>query len=421
MRRLFAVPFLLFMSIAAAADVPPALRAALARGEARDVLVVLHPPARRIVDPELEVLREYRRLPLLALRVRSAAALERLAARPEVRAIHENRRYFPQLAQSLPLVGQPGAQSAGLTGAGTTVAVIDSAVDYTDPAFGCTAPGVPAGCKVAAAVEFTPDTPPADDNSHGTNVAAIVAGVAPGARIAALDVFDDGSAFTIDIANAIDWSIANRATYNIVALNLSLGDNASYDAPCGAEDPLYEPLQQARAAGILPVAAAGNNGHLSGISSPACISGVISVGAVYDANVGGLSWSSGCTDSTTAADKVACFSNSGALLSMLAPGALIDAGGSQKGGTSQASPHVAGAAAVLRAAFPAESLDATADRLTSSGVAVTDPRNGLVRPRLAVLEAARGPVEADIPAVPWPGLALMALALIALVRKRSAG
>lgn len=382
-----------------AAGIPEAIRAALARGEAVEVLVRLEDrgaeSTRALKErlaasftAEVEVLKRYEQLPMLALRVRSRAALERLAARPEVVEIYENRRYFPQLGQSLPLIGQPAAAAAGFTGAGTTVAVIDTAVTYTDAAFGCTSPGVPAGCKVAVAVEFVPDTGAADDNGHGTNVAAIVVGAAPGARIAALDVFNDGSALTSDIVDAVDWSIANRAAYNIVAINLSLGDGSSNASPCISGNPLYAPLQNARAAGILPVAASGNNGHTNGISSPACTPGVVSVGAVYDANLGSVAWSS-CTDSTTAADKVTCFSNSGGLLTMLAPGALITAGGSTRGGTSQATPHAAGAAATLRAAFPAETLDQTVARLTDSGVAVTDARNGLVRSRLAQTEAAR--------------------------------
>src|SRR5262249_62190991 len=85
--------------------------------------------------------------------------------------IHGARRYSPQLAQSLPLIGQPAVTAAGDQGAGTTVAVIDEAADYTNAAFGCSAPGTPAGCKVAAAASFTGNPNP-PFGSHGPDVAA---------------------------------------------------------------------------------------------------------------------------------------------------------------------------------------------------------------------------------------------------------
>jgi hypothetical protein len=84
---------------------------------------------------------------------------------------------------------------------------------------------------------------------------------------------------------------------------------------------------------------------------------------------------------------VTCFSNSANYLSLLAPGALITAAGSTLGGTSQASPHVAAAVAILRGARPSESLAATLNRLTSTGVSITDARNGQSFPRIDVLTA----------------------------------
>ncbi len=341
------------------------------------------------LDPRgTEVLRDYAGLPLLALRLRSPAALARLLARAEVKAVYEDLVHTPNLAQSLPLVAQPQAQVAGLAGAGTTVAVIDSAVAYANPAFGCTAPGVPAGCKIAVAVEFVADSPPADDNGHGTNVAAVVLGVAPGARVASLDVFNNGRAYASNIIAAVDWAIANRSLYNIVALNLSLGDGTSNATACDAASPFAAVLEEARDAGMLATVSSGNNGHIAGISGPACVSAAVSVGAVYDADIGAAVWSA-CSDASTEADQAACFSNSAPILTLLAPGAWISAAGLTYGGTSQAAPHVAGAIAVLRAAFPSESTAQTVARLTSTGVAVTDARNGLVKPRLALAAAAR--------------------------------
>jgi subtilisin family serine protease len=332
-------------------------------------------------------LHDYRHLPFAFRRFVSRQSAERYADHPAVRAIYPNDALQPGLAQALPLIGQPPAATAGLGGDGQTIAVIDGAVDIARPEFGsCTAPGQPAGCRIVAALAFGSG---ASSTTHGSNVAATALAVAPAARIAALDAFSGGSAFTADVLQAIDWSIDNQAALGIAAINMSLGDTVRYTAPCTTGNAYLTPVANARAAGIAVVASSGNSAFADGMAKPACTPGVLSVGAVYDANVGGLSWGSSlCTDLTTAADKVTCFSNSASFLTLLAPGALITAGGSTQGGTSQAAPQVAGAAAVLRAAFPAESLGAIETRLVASGKPVTDPRNGIVKPRLDLAKAA---------------------------------
>src|SRR5207237_556710 len=103
------------------------------------------------------------------------------------------------------------------------------------------------------------------------------------------------------------------------------------------------------------------------------------VGATYDDNVGGLSYAApaSCSDGTTSADKIACFSNSGPELDMLAPGALITAAGLTLAGTSQATPHVAGAIAAVTQSQPGASTAAVVYAVTQSGPLITDPRNGL--------------------------------------------
>ena len=368
---------------------------------------------------EADLLAEYSHLPMLFVRLRTRAALERILRRPDVKAVYENRPIYPLLAYSLPFIRQPAVASRGMTGSGVAVAVIDTGIDYTLADFGsCTAPGVPAGCKVAASVDVTGNgvTLNTDPHGHGTNVAGIAVGVAPGSRIAAVNVFSGGTSTSAWLIDGINWAIANKAAHDITAMNMSLGDGGNYGQPCGNSqtNPFVTPVNNARSAGILPVAASGNSGLAGGMSNPACVPGVVSVGAVYDADWGGpFTWSSGCTDASSGPDRIPCFSDSASFLTMLAPGAFVTAAGIQLAGTSQASPHVAGAVAVLRSAFPSETLDQTVARLTAGGVPVTDPRNGITKPRLD-LEAAAGPPVA-VPALSFRGTAAAGLTLVLLL------
>jgi len=346
-----------------------------------------------IAADDIALLRDYRHLPISDIRIGSHKALEKLRARPGVVGVYANgfvHRLQSGVAQNLALVGQPQAAAAGDLGAGTTVAVIDERVDFTQPAFGsCTAPGVPAsGCKVAVAQDIEGVLPDGlgFQDGHGTNVAAIALGVAPGSRIISLNVFYGGVASDAEIIGGIDWCIANASAYNIVAINMSLGDN-SQNASAVTDSPYYYAFANAQAAGMLPVAAAGNGGFSSGIGLPAAVEGAVSVGAVYDISLGPISIDDPplvvCSDPTTAADQVTCFSDSASNLTLFAPGCPITAAGITFCGTSQAAPHVAGAIAVLRAAFPGDSLTQTIARLTD-GVEVTDVRNGIIKPRLSL-------------------------------------
>ena len=354
----------------------------------REVLSVLD-------SNERTILREYSHLPISFVRFHSKKALDRLLSDPNVVAVYEDKvAHRAMLAQSLPLIGQPKAAAAGDLGSNTTVAVLDQRVDYTNPAFGsCTSPGVPSGCKVLVAQ----DAPGMKNdglgfqNGHGTNVAATVLAVAPGSQIISLNVFNGVNANYTDVISAINWCIQNATKYNIVAINLSLGSGADTSAVTTANtnsSAYYTAFANARSQGILPIAAAGNDGNKYAISEPASVVGAVSVGAVYDSTFGLFPWQETptCTDASTSADQVTCFSNSSSFLTLLAPGCRDEAGmasGRYFCGTSQAAPHVAGAVAVLRSAFPLETLDQTVARLTN-GVPVTDPRNGITKPRLSL-------------------------------------
>ncbi len=157
-----------------------------------------------------------------------------------------------------------------------------------------------------------------DDNNHGTHVSGIIAsqngthqGVAPDANIAALKVLDaDGSGWFSDTAAAIDWCIENKDNYAIAVISMSLGDGGEHNNPVTECDPNAAAIAISTAVnqGIFVVAASGNEAYTNGISYPACASDAVSVGGVYDADVGNIGWGSPrvCRDVTTAADKIVC-------------------------------------------------------------------------------------------------------------------
>ena len=119
-----------------------------------------------------------------------------------------------------------------------------------------------------------------------------------------------------------------------------------------------------RDAGKLLIGSAGNDADGAGIGIPACLDAILAAGAVYDANVGSRS-TFGCTDNTTAADKIACYSNGGPLVDFYAPGhctrAPQAAGGFDDcfGGTSASAAYVAGVAAQIWSRAPAGQRGAT--------------------------------------------------------------
>lgn len=331
-------------------------------------------------NPEIEVKREFTHLPSAVVRVYSSDALSALHADDRVLAIYPTETLYLNAESSLMMIGQPAVGDQGFTGAGTAVAILDTGIDYTNRAFGaCVEPGSD-GCHVAVSLDFAPSDNRLDDHGHGTNVGGIVLEVAPQTTLLSLDVFKRDAktnaivASSEDILAAIDWVIANKFKYNIVALNLSLGDSSQNSRRCSSSW-ATSLFRESRSAGIIPVVAAGNYGYSSGLANPACAPGAVSVGAVYTST--SSSYSGSCTDTSAYQGKVACFSNSASYLNFLAPGSAIEAAGIMMSGTSQASPHIAGAIAVLRAApqFADLTVDQILERLTSTGTLVRDPRS----------------------------------------------
>jgi len=271
---------------------------------------------------------ERRRAGLRALR-RSRAVRY---AEPE-RRLHTLETSEPDPGRSrqwgLDAVGA-GAAWALTRGAGVVVAVVDTGVAPAPDLAGRLLPGwnIVAGSAASA-----------DDNGHGTHVAGTIAesegnglaeaGVAPEASILPVKVLDaGGSGSDVDVAAGIVWA----ADHGAQVLNLSLGGPESSTV-------LADAVAYARHAGVLIVAAAGNDGGDVGV--PARLAGVIAVGAVDAALVR------------------APFSAGGRALDLVAPGVgivqqTLDGNGGYAdepfSGTSMAAPHVAGVAALVLAA-----------------------------------------------------------------------
>ncbi|MHC4181010.1 MAG: MopE-related protein, partial [Planctomycetota bacterium] len=157
--------------------------------------------------------------------------------------------------------------------------------------------------------------------------------------------------------------------------------------------------------------ASGNEGYDNGVSFPACVAKATAVGGVYDANLGSVSWCGNpscttilCTDNPTFADKFVCHTNAGTPLDVLAPDyrtttTSLGGGSTSFGGTSAASPYVAGAFALLFGVAPSASVSTIEANLDSTGVPVVNPDNAVAYPRIDVDAAARD-FDADLDGEP---------------------
>ncbi len=372
--------------------------------------------------PRFQVKRTYATQPLLA-GVVDAQSLKELENSPLVTSIYPDREMHATLAESGPLIGAPTARGAGFTGHGLSIAIVDTGIDYKHPDFGGNPDSpFPTG-KVVGGYDFVNgDGDPMDDAGHGTHVAGIAAGtdaiyrgIAPAATLVAYKVIDaTGTTYSSIVLQALDQALLDQTKYNIKVVNLSLGDTTEWrsDAEFRASPYVAEAamMDDLRAHGIVVVAAAGNEGHLEGIASPAIISTVISAGATYDANVSGTLTYSNCQDVNPRVDEPACYSNRGELIDVFAPGSLITSarasaytdpapgdptGFLTEAGTSSASPHVAGAAAcVINMLYTdptvnigAAGVDAVRKRLKVTGVPIYDPATKVATPRIDLARA----------------------------------
>jgi hypothetical protein len=187
-----------------------------------------------------------------------------------------------------------------------------------------------------------------------------------------------------DVVAAIDWVRVNHP--DVDAVNLSLGTGALFAGDCDASPSFNVAMSTAvnslRGVGATVTASSGNQGSNTSSSSPACIASTIGVGATWDSNVGSVTVL-GCTDATTAAKQITCFSNLSPTLDVIAAGAPVTAAGNTGGtstffGTSQASPMVAACAAALKQANPGATMNQIEALIEAAPTTVSTPRNGSV-------------------------------------------
>jgi subtilisin len=249
-------------------------------------------------------------------------------------------------------IGAFGVHQSGVTGQGVKVAILDSGIDYTHPDL---------ASVYAGGYDFVNgDTDPMDDHGHGTHVAGTIAaaadgagiiGVAPGVEVYALKVLDkNGSGYFSDIIMALEWATGGSTLPGSIKVDITNNSyGSSMDPGMFVELAFWLTYYQD---GVLNVAAAGNSGNPAGTGDnviyPAAYDSAVAVAATDQSNIR------------------ASFSSTGLAVELAAPGKSIYStypGGYYAvwQGTSMASPHVAGAAALVMSGPEAVGRDANND------------------------------------------------------------
>ncbi|WP_161981587.1 DUF1566 domain-containing protein [Aurantiacibacter suaedae] len=325
----------------------------------------------------VELISDQPDLPTMVLGAPSLEALQAIETHPQVKGFDSPRPIRTDATESLPIINHVEAMRLSdlvgpNPGIGTSVLVLDTGIDWRNPFFNCRTLTSPE-CRVAAMVEFGPDDGRAEDGTfHGTNVSAIVLSVARNTKVIGGDVIGPATDSSM-IAEAVQWAVENRDTYNIAAINMSISvPGTESTGPC-YNDPIAAAIRYARYNGIVVATSTSNDFLSDRMPTPACSPLSVRVGATGDAG--------------DTLDKEMDFSNAWANAFMVAPGSFITAGGHTMQGTSQASPHVAGAAAIMRAAFPDASTEFIANRLQYTGPLI-ESKNERAGPRRLDLYAA---------------------------------
>jgi hypothetical protein len=393
---------------------------------------------------DFEVVTRFDYIPFITLRV-SPNALALLENSPDVLGVEEDlpqkliepvegteeetkggepaddNRLVPMLADTATLVGAKTVWGWGYTGAGWYVAVLDTGIRKTHQFFtgktiieACRAKGrdghgpggdCPNGSWTqngpGSAVHY-PSTYEGYD--HGTHVSGIatgnygtLAGIAKGAGVIAVKVFckftasDCGGspcvgAWDSDSVAGLNYIYSLRNTYHIASVNMSLGGGRYY-SPCNS-DSHKASIDLLRSVGIATAIATGNNGWCTSIASPACIPTSVAVG------------------SSTKNDYESIFNNYHTTMQKLfAPGTSIysstgasDSSYEYWNGTSMATPHVAGAWALLKQAIPSASVTTLLNALRNTGKGITSVCDGYSypMPRIQIDKALTSLIHFDL-------------------------
>jgi subtilisin family serine protease len=313
-------------------------------------------------------------------RIKSHSYKKVVKTKSKVATASSKVKFKLSLSTAIPKIGADYSYDSGYTGQGSYVVVIDTGVEKAHPFLAgkialeaCFATSCPNGTTqmigpgAAAPVHY-----------HGTHVAGIIAGsnsqfhgIAPGAKIIAINIFDVyGAAYDDDMVKALNYVYSLADTYNITSVNMSLGGNTVFKSTCDSYLPdVTDAINNLKSKNIATVIAAGNN-YSAGMSAPACISTAVSVAATY-----------------TSSDKVTTFSNVSQFTTLSAPGYNINSSklmGSygSASGTSMATPFVAGALAVYRSKFGVQSVDKVISDFQSTSSPAIDDFTGIVTKRI---------------------------------------
>ena len=279
--------------------------------------------------------------------------INKIRTLPMVKYVSLDREVKANLTQSVHQIRADIVQdSLGITGDGVLVGDVDTGIDYNNPALGG---GFGPAFRVIGGYDFANnDNDPLDDHGHGTHVAGIIGangdtlrGVAPDVNFLAVKVLNAyGSGYESNVIAGVDYCLdpdGNPATDDAVdIINMSLGGAPS------TEDPLEKTVDNATTAGVLCVVAAGNSGYgrYGTIISPGTSESALTVGAC---------------DSI---DQIVYFSSMGPdpihssiKPEVVAPGfhilsTILNNQTASWSGTSMATPHVTGTAALLKQEHP---------------------------------------------------------------------
>ena len=315
--------------------------------------------------------------------------------------IYEDQFHKPSLASSVDVIF-PTQEASAYSGAGQAVVILDTGVNKNHSFL--------AGSVIAAAEACFSTTDPnqlleslcpngqvsmtgsgagvACDSSidmcaHGTQMAGVVAGqganfngVATSASIIPIQIYSVSNdelvcgnvndtpcvgALTSDIISALDYVNSIKSTYSIAAVNISAGTTATFQGQCDINEPItyIDAIDALVASGIAVIASSGNDSQTNEMTSPACLSEVVSVAATNDADIPSV------------------LNNRSSELDFFAPGVSVTTSSlpnnsfAAVSGTSASAAHVAGAWAVLKSKTPNASVASIKNTLTNNGRSVT--------------------------------------------------